>query len=100
MEGTATAKGKFGEVADHLCQKLNAVLLISSIETVRRVRDYVHSNPALRHDKTKFVEGWGWDHTKWVQSTFPTAVRILPHRVPIDRARADSKLPLITFRLT
>ncbi|KIP08258.1 hypothetical protein PHLGIDRAFT_104500 [Phlebiopsis gigantea 11061_1 CR5-6] len=50
MEGTATAK-----------------------ETVRRVRDYIHTNPKLRHDKTKFVEGWGWDHTKWVQSTFPTA---------------------------
>lgn len=44
-------------------------------ETVRRIREYIHANPDLRNNKTKTVEGWGWDHTKWLQMSFPTAVR-------------------------
>lgn len=50
MEGTQTAK-----------------------ETVGRIRTYIQANPGLRHNRTKFVEGWGWDHTKWLDSTFPSA---------------------------
>ena len=44
-------------------------------ETVQRVRKYIESQADLRHNKTKLVEGWGWDHTKWTQAVWPTAVR-------------------------
>ncbi|KAI0812390.1 amidohydrolase family-domain-containing protein [Irpex lacteus] len=42
-------------------------------ETVGRVREYIESKPDLLHDKTKIVEGWGWDHTKWLQTTWPSS---------------------------
>ncbi|KZT04626.1 uncharacterized protein LAESUDRAFT_727798 [Laetiporus sulphureus 93-53] len=41
-------------------------------ETVRRVREYILSDPDLKHDKTKFVEGWGWDHTNWERDDWPS----------------------------
>ncbi|KAH8107827.1 amidohydrolase family-domain-containing protein [Cristinia sonorae] len=42
-------------------------------ETVKRVREYILSEPTIRDNKTQFVEGWGWDHTKWLMETWPTA---------------------------
>lgn len=72
---------------------------IALTETVWRVRDYIQSNPKLRTDKTKFVEGWGWDHTKWLQSAFPTAVRTPPHGTT-DCAKSDTALTSFGSRLT
>ncbi|CCM04368.1 uncharacterized protein FIBRA_06541 [Fibroporia radiculosa] len=40
-------------------------------ETVARVKDYILSNPELRNDKSKYVEGWGWDHTQWKKEEWP-----------------------------
>ncbi|KAI0344613.1 hypothetical protein BDW22DRAFT_1354713 [Trametopsis cervina] len=42
-------------------------------ETVHRIRTYIESKPELLRDKTKVVEGWGWDHTKWAQMAWPSA---------------------------
>ena len=44
-------------------------------ETVARVRAYILADPDIVNDKTKFVEGWGWDHTKWLLEEWPTYVR-------------------------
>ena len=45
-----------------------------SIETVSRVRDYILSDPDILNDKSKWVEGWGWDHTRWILEQWPTSV--------------------------
>ena len=78
MEGTKTAKGKFDSRSSLRAQELQYMnhVLIMLAETVQRIRQYIQSTPVLRHDKTKYVEGWGWDHTKWLQGSFPTAVRV------------------------
>ncbi|KAI0702541.1 amidohydrolase family-domain-containing protein [Earliella scabrosa] len=44
----------------------------SIAETVARVRAYILADPDIVNDKTKFVEGWGWDHTKWLLEEWPT----------------------------
>ncbi|OCH90259.1 hypothetical protein OBBRIDRAFT_793498 [Obba rivulosa] len=41
-------------------------------ETVKRVREYILSDPELRDNRSRFVEGWGWDHTKWLLEEWPT----------------------------
>ena len=43
---------------------------------MERVRAYILADPDIVNDKSKFVEGWGWDHTKWLQEEWPTYVRI------------------------
>ncbi|TCD59895.1 hypothetical protein EIP91_011218 [Steccherinum ochraceum] len=47
---------------------------VSVEETVKRIREYVLSEPDIRDNATKYVEGWGWDHTKWPSEKWPTAV--------------------------
>ena len=32
-------------------------------------------DPDILEDKTKYVEGWGWDHTKWLLEEWPNYVR-------------------------
>ena len=38
------------------------------------VRRFILSDEDIKKDPLKFVEGWGWDHTKWAKQEFPTAV--------------------------
>jgi len=37
------------------------------------IRRYILSDEDIKRDPLKFVEGWGWDHTKWAEQGFPTA---------------------------
>ncbi|KAI0266689.1 amidohydrolase family-domain-containing protein [Gloeopeniophorella convolvens] len=37
------------------------------------VRQFILSDEDIKQDPLKFVEGWGWDHTKWPNQEFPTA---------------------------
>ncbi|KDQ57712.1 hypothetical protein JAAARDRAFT_35398 [Jaapia argillacea MUCL 33604] len=37
------------------------------------VHQYIKANPDFLQDKSKFVEGWGWDHTSWPKAEWPTA---------------------------
>ncbi|KAI0692540.1 amidohydrolase family-domain-containing protein [Cerioporus squamosus] len=47
----------------------------SSIEeTVSRVREYILSDPEILNDKSKWIEGWGWDHTRWILEQWPTSL--------------------------
>ncbi|PPQ71871.1 hypothetical protein CVT24_006887 [Panaeolus cyanescens] len=41
-------------------------------ETVHAIRDYILSNPDLANNKSKVVEGWGWDHASWDVEKWPT----------------------------
>ncbi|EIN11936.1 hypothetical protein PUNSTDRAFT_99280 [Punctularia strigosozonata HHB-11173 SS5] len=45
----------------------------SSKEAVSLVREYILSNPDILANSSKFIEGWGWDHTSWPRSEWPTA---------------------------
>ncbi|KAF7790314.1 hypothetical protein EIP86_001268 [Pleurotus ostreatoroseus] len=42
-------------------------------ETVNRVRNFIEADTELLHNKTRLIEGWGWDHTKWVEALWPVA---------------------------
>lgn len=58
-------------------------------ETVERVKAYILADPDILDDKTKFVEGWGWDHTKWLLEEWPTYVRLASLYVYIDTDGTD-----------
>ncbi|KAF8064078.1 amidohydrolase family-domain-containing protein [Lyophyllum atratum] len=46
----------------------------TSIEdVVDRIKAYILAHPDIHSDKTKWVEGMGWDQTKWPGAQFPTA---------------------------
>ncbi|KIJ67588.1 hypothetical protein HYDPIDRAFT_149313 [Hydnomerulius pinastri MD-312] len=42
-------------------------------DTVKLVRQYILSNPDIHGNTSKFIEGWGWDHTSWPVEEWPTA---------------------------
>ncbi|EPQ57555.1 amidohydrolase 3, partial [Gloeophyllum trabeum ATCC 11539] len=37
------------------------------------VRRFIESEPDVANDTSKYIEGWGWDHTAWPIQEFPTA---------------------------
>lgn len=41
------------------------------------MKAYILADPDIINDKTKYVEGWGWDHTRWLLEQWPTYVRPL-----------------------
>ncbi|KAI9572099.1 amidohydrolase family-domain-containing protein [Boletus coccyginus] len=41
-------------------------------EIVALVRGYIMEHPDIYHSTSKFVEGWGWDHTSWLAEEWPT----------------------------
>ena len=45
-------------------------------ETIVLVRDYIMDHLDVYHNISKFIEGWGWDHTSWPVQDWPTAVRV------------------------
>ena len=57
---------------------------IDILETVERVKAYILADPDIAEDKTKFVEGWGWDHTKWLLEEWPTYVRFVGNSHPLS----------------
>ncbi|KAK0226064.1 amidohydrolase family-domain-containing protein [Armillaria fumosa] len=42
-------------------------------EVVQSVRDYIVSDPDINNNKSKLVQGWGWDHTVWPEGRWPNA---------------------------
>ena len=43
-------------------------------DVVVLVRQYIEAHPDIRDDRSRWVEGMGWDQTKWPGQVFPTAV--------------------------
>ncbi|KAF8883070.1 amidohydrolase family-domain-containing protein [Gymnopilus junonius] len=41
-------------------------------ETILIIREYIQSNPDLEGNKSRIVEGWGWDHASWDVEKMPT----------------------------
>ena len=54
----------------------------ASVATVEIVKQYILNDPEIRDDKSKYIEGWGWDHTKWTPEQWPTAVTYLKKHTP------------------
>ena len=46
-----------------------------SAAVVEKVKNYVMSDPAVLADRSRFIEGWGWDHTIWPIGETPSYVR-------------------------
>ena len=51
-------------------------LITEYLDVVERVKAYILSHPEVHSDKTRWIQGWGWDQTKWPIAQFPTAVRL------------------------
>jgi len=47
------------------------------LEVIDRVKSYLVSHPDVNNDTTRWIEGMGWDQTKWLGEGFPTAVRVI-----------------------
>ncbi|KAI0298561.1 amidohydrolase 3 [Russula brevipes] len=45
----------------------------SAKDATALVRRFILSDEDIKQDPLKFVEGWGWDHTKWAEQEFPNA---------------------------
>ncbi|KAF9024805.1 hypothetical protein BDZ89DRAFT_988931 [Hymenopellis radicata] len=55
-------------------------------EVVKSVGDYILANPDLYNNKSKIVEGWGWDHTIWPEGRWPNADDL--EQDPVIRGRS------------
>ncbi|CAK5282431.1 unnamed protein product [Mycena citricolor] len=42
-------------------------------EVVDRIKTYINAHPEVKEDKTRWIEGMGWDQTKWAGASFPSA---------------------------
>ncbi|KAF8154107.1 amidohydrolase family-domain-containing protein [Crassisporium funariophilum] len=42
-------------------------------EVIERIKVYILSHPDIQSDKERWIEGMGWDQTKWAGAQFPTA---------------------------
>ncbi|KAK4048530.1 hypothetical protein OIV83_004698 [Microbotryomycetes sp. JL201] len=42
-------------------------------DALDRIAEYVERDPKLKHDRSRFVLGLGWDQTKWPVKVFPSA---------------------------
>lgn len=72
LEGAASVSGAHGSVT-----WAYATFHLHSFATdaVAKVRAYIESDPAILNNRSAFVEGWGWDTTKWPVERWPTAAR-------------------------
>ncbi|CAA7262098.1 unnamed protein product [Cyclocybe aegerita] len=42
-------------------------------DVVDRIKAFITSHPDVENDKSRWIEGMGWDQTKWPGARFPTA---------------------------
>jgi hypothetical protein len=52
------------------------LLEFHDLDVLKLVRNYVLGDPDLFMDKTRWIQGMGWDQTKWPAKKFPTAVSL------------------------
>jgi hypothetical protein len=44
-------------------------------EVISHLKAYIEAHPDVSDDTNRWIEGMGWDQTKWPGAQFPTAVR-------------------------
>ena len=74
MEDARNALGKAYAFASYKFQNPLPSPLQRITEAVEHVSNYVKADPVIYHNTSYFVEGWGWDHTKWPAEQWPTTV--------------------------
>ena len=65
-----------GEIQSLSHPYLTEYIITEYLDIVERVKAYILSHPDVQNDTTRWIEGWGWDQTKWPIAQFPTAVRL------------------------
>ncbi|KAF8588694.1 hypothetical protein K439DRAFT_1645376 [Ramaria rubella] len=45
----------------------------SPAEAVSRIREYIEAHPDILNDTDAWIDGGGWDHTRWPGSNWPTS---------------------------
>ncbi|RDB23930.1 putative amidohydrolase YtcJ [Hypsizygus marmoreus] len=72
-------------------------------EIVRRTKEYVLAHPDVHNDRTRWIEGMGWDQTKWDDKQFPTAADLdsdpLLEGRPISLSRVDGHARWVSSRV-
>ncbi|TFK37702.1 amidohydrolase family-domain-containing protein [Crucibulum laeve] len=62
-------------------------------EVINRIKAYINAHPDVRDDPTAWIEGMGWDQTKWPGKKFPTAADLATDPLlrgrPIALSRVD-----------
>ncbi|KAJ6593564.1 amidohydrolase family-domain-containing protein [Mycena capillaripes] len=61
-------------------------------EVIERIKAYIIAHPDVHADPSRWIEGMGWDQTKWPGAKFPTAADL--SSVPLLRGR-----PILLFRV-
>ncbi|KAJ7729505.1 amidohydrolase family-domain-containing protein [Mycena maculata] len=59
---------------------------------VERIKSYIMAHPDVHADTSRWIEGMGWDQTKWPGAKFPTAADLSSD--PLLRGR-----PILLFRV-
>lgn len=46
------------------------------VEVILRLKAYLNNHPDILNDRSTWIQGMGWDQTRWPGKQFPTAVII------------------------
>ncbi|KAE9403745.1 hypothetical protein BT96DRAFT_964408 [Gymnopus androsaceus JB14] len=72
-------------------------------EVLDRVKAYIVSHPDIYNNNSRWIEGMGWDQTKWPEKRFPTAADLdadpLLRGRPIALARVDVHATWVSGRV-
>ncbi|XP_006459408.1 hypothetical protein AGABI2DRAFT_191394 [Agaricus bisporus var. bisporus H97] len=72
-------------------------------EIVERVKSYIHDHPDVLHDPDRWIEGMGWDQTRWQNEEFPKAADLdqdpLLKGRPIVLSRVDGHARWVSPRV-
>lgn len=55
-------------------------------EVIERIKAYILAHPDVHADTNRWIEGMGWDQTKWAGAEFPTAVSTIRTRLALQSA--------------
>ncbi|KAF9450920.1 hypothetical protein P691DRAFT_773575 [Macrolepiota fuliginosa MF-IS2] len=76
---------------------------ISIQEIIDRIKEYIQSRPDILNDPNRWIEGMGWDQTKWEDKKFPTAEDLdqdpLLKGRPISLIRVDGHARWVSTRV-
>jgi hypothetical protein len=62
-------------------------------DVIQRIKQFIFAHPDVENDTSRWIEGMGWDQTKWEGAKFPTAVR--PLLLPLVMGSTHNFLRLV-----
>ncbi|KAJ3711845.1 amidohydrolase family-domain-containing protein [Lentinula guzmanii] len=83
--------------------QLNLDSCKSLTEVIDGVKAYIQSHPDIHRNSSRWIEGGGWDQTKWLEKRFPTAADFdadpLLRGRPIALQRVDGHASWVSNRV-